>query len=178
MTNWLQQWTVWNRKNSRDGCVYQKHARTQVQALHFSRPKHKWNLCPNLQVAAEHTGCSECVYSSRRHLPVESRLLALVLLPNTESKSMLRPWGLCGCWGVGEPANPGGTKTQTVSAIWVNNLRSIIWGQNFFFFFLNNFYKFNNVVPFICAFFQVKANLAFCWFRTQMWSFNTNIDAF
>lgn len=79
---------------------------------------------PNPRVAAEHTGCSRacrvkgrspCARSHGQHLPVESRLLALVLLPNTESKSMLRPWGLSGCWGVGEPVNPGGTKTKNVS---------------------------------------------------------------
>lgn len=78
---------------------------------------------PNPRVAAEHTGCSwtcrvkgrsPCALRRGQHLPVESRLLALVLLPNTESKSMLRPWGLCGCWSVGEPVNPGGAKTQTV----------------------------------------------------------------
>lgn len=41
-----------------------------------------------------------------RNSPVESRLLALVLLPNTESKSTLRLWAFWGCWGVGEAVNP------------------------------------------------------------------------
>lgn len=42
-----------------------------------------------------------------RDLPEASRLLALVLLPNTESKSTLRPREFCGCCGVGEAVNPG-----------------------------------------------------------------------
>lgn len=81
------------------------------------------NLSPNLQMAAVYMRCatsqramgketSECV--GVHHLPVESRLLALVLFPNTESKSMLRPLEFCGCWGVGEAVNPNEAK-ETVN---------------------------------------------------------------
>lgn len=54
-----------------------------------------------------------------QHSPVESRLLALVLLPNTESKSTLRPREFWGCWGVGEAANPGEAKKRLTMRIQV-----------------------------------------------------------
>lgn len=64
----------------------------------------------------------EC--TGEQHLPVESRLLALVLLPNTESKSTLRPWEFCGCWGVGEAVNPGGAKRKLSGSNITERLRS------------------------------------------------------
>lgn len=61
-----------------------------------------------------------------QHLPVESRLLAFVLLPNTESKSTLRPREFCGCWGVGEAVNPADVnRQQTIRNQICNNYTSV-----------------------------------------------------
>lgn len=57
------------------------------------------------------------VYVGLKDLPVDSMLLALVLLPNTESKSTLRPREFCGCWGVGEAVNPVKTKRKLTVCI-------------------------------------------------------------
>ncbi len=64
-----------------------------------------------------------CVGGLRvQHLPVESRLLALALLPNTESKSTLRPREFCCCWRVGEVVNPGEAKRKpTIRRYWHDN---------------------------------------------------------
>lgn len=86
-------------------------------------------------MAAEYTGClsswwvkgTVCADSDGQQLPVESRLLALVLLPKTESKSMLRPWAFCGCWGVGEPVNPVEKRQKALRGGRNDNSKSI-WG--------------------------------------------------
>lgn len=57
-------------------------------------------------VETEWTRFCDEIERGERNSPVESRLLALVLLPNTESKSTLRLWEFWGCWGVGEVVNP------------------------------------------------------------------------
>lgn len=63
-------------------------------------------------VEAEPTSFCNGMERGQGHLPEESRLLALVLLPKTESKSTLRLWGFWGCWGVGEAANPDGRENN------------------------------------------------------------------
>lgn len=64
-----------------------------------------------------------------QHLPVQSRLLALVLFPNTESKSTLRPREFCGCWGVGEAVNPGEAKRKLTIRIQILTPRELCSSQ-------------------------------------------------
>lgn len=64
------------------------------------------DICWLLKANGKRKWLCVCVCLVVQHLPVGSRLLPLVLLPKTDSKSTLRPREFCGCWAVGEAVNP------------------------------------------------------------------------